>query len=264
MNPTVGIVRDPEEDLELGTESGLVGLEAWPQGPACEVLFSPPTPLAELAQRASLIILAVSAEKARAALSSFRGALDARSVLVCTSDLISLGLMRRAVGPGPSLVRAIVAPGAAPGEGVAALACDAQCSAERVAEVRASFAWMGTVEVMGEDALDAVAALALGARGFVCPALEGLEEGAVRAGLPRDTARPFVHQTALATALLLRDHLGSPADLKDQVASPGGTTIAALATLEDAGVRGAFIRAVQRSALEVRARRDAGRSDMIE
>ena len=83
--------------------------------------------------------------------------------------------------------------------------------------------------------------------------LEGLEEGAVSEGLPRETARAFAHQTALATALLLREHPGSPADLKDQVASPGGTTIAALATLEDAGVRGAFIRAVQRSAVEVRA-----------
>jgi pyrroline-5-carboxylate reductase len=135
---------------------------------------------------------------------------------------------------------------------------------ERVDEVRGSFAWMGVVEVMAEEALDAVAALAVGSAGFVCTALEGLEEGAVRAGLPRETARPFVHQTALATALLLRDHQGSPADLKDQVASPGGTTIAALATLEDAGVRGAFIRAVQRSALEVRRRRDAARPGMIE
>ena len=55
----------------------------------------------------------------------------------------------------------------------------------------------------------------------------------------------------LTTALLLRDHAGSPADLKDQVASPGGTTIAALASLEDAAVRGAYIRAVQRTAVAI-------------
>ena len=81
--------------------------------------------------------------------------------------------------------------------------------------------------------------------GLLAVALEGIEEGAVEAGLPRATARAFVRQTALGTALLLQNHQGSPADLKDQVASPGGTTIAGLAVLEDSGVRGAFIRAVE-------------------
>ena len=54
------------------------------------------------------------------------------------------------------------------------------------------------------------------------------------------------------------------ADLKDQVASPSGTTIAALASLEDAGVRGAYLRAVQRTAVEVRRRLDSACTAMIE
>jgi len=81
--------------------------------------------------------------------------------------------------------------------------------------------------------------------GLMAVALEGMEEGAVEAGLPPATARAFVRQTVLGTALLLQDRDGSPADLKDQVASPGGTTIAGLAVLEDRAVRGAFIRAME-------------------
>jgi pyrroline-5-carboxylate reductase len=81
--------------------------------------------------------------------------------------------------------------------------------------------------------------------GLLTVALEGIEDGAVVAGLPRITARAFIRQTLLTTALLLRDRGGSPADLKDQVASPAGTTIAGLAVLEDQAVRGAFIRAVE-------------------
>ncbi len=81
--------------------------------------------------------------------------------------------------------------------------------------------------------------------GLLTVALEGIEQGAVDGGLDRKTARALVRQTLLATALLLQDHPGSPADLKDQVASPGGTTIAGLAALEDHGVRGAFLRAME-------------------
>jgi pyrroline-5-carboxylate reductase len=76
-------------------------------------------------------------------------------------------------------------------------------------------------------------------------ALEGVEQGAVEAGLPRDKARVFARQALAGSALLMRDISESPAALKDRVASPGGTTIAGLAVLEDQGIRGTLIRAVE-------------------
>ena len=109
---------------------------------------------------------------------------------------------------------------------------------------------------MPDEGAGVTSAIAGSAAGSLAAALAGIEEGAVEAGLPRDTARVFVRQTALGTALLLDDHPGSPADLKDQVASPGGTTIAGLAVLEDQGVRGAFIRALEMTAGRERRERD--------
>jgi pyrroline-5-carboxylate reductase len=79
-------------------------------------------------------------------------------------------------------------------------------------------------------------------------ALEGVEEGAVDSGLPRQIARAFARQALLGTAALLEDGYQSPAVLKDRVASPGGTTIAGLAALEDQGVRGALMRAAKQAA----------------
>jgi pyrroline-5-carboxylate reductase len=76
-------------------------------------------------------------------------------------------------------------------------------------------------------------------------ALQGMEDGATNAGLPLGIAQAFTRQTVLSTALLLEKTGGSPADLKDQVASPAGTTIAGLAVLEDRAVRGAFLRATE-------------------
>jgi pyrroline-5-carboxylate reductase len=215
-------------------------------------------------ESADVVLLTLAGEELTAALSSLRGAAGSGTAIVSTCPVVPLEFMRSLVGSGPALFRAVIPPGTEPGEGVVALAPESGTDAEAIERVRVSLAWVGAVEIVGEEALDAVAAVGLGAAGFVCTALEGLEEGAVLEGLPRDTARAFTYQTALATALLLRDHTGSPADLKDQVASPGGTTIAALAALEDAGVRGAFLRAVQRSAAKVRVRRDAARPGVIE
>lgn len=81
--------------------------------------------------------------------------------------------------------------------------------------------------------------------GLLTVVLEGLEDGAVAAGLPLSTARAFARQTLLSTTLLLQEHDCSPAQLKDQVASPAGTTIAGLAVLEDGAVRGALLRAME-------------------
>ncbi len=242
----------------------LPGLRPGASGGLSDLILSPPASLAEVGRSCSLILLALPESELRAALSSLRGGTGSGAALVSTCPVVPLDLMRSLVGVGPALFRAIIPSGTDFGEGVAALAPEPGTAADVIERVKGSLGWIGAVEVLSEDALDAAAAIGLGGGAFMCAALEGLEEGAVREGLPRETARSFTHQTALATALLLREHAGSPADLKDQVASPGGTTIVALATLEDAGVRGAFIRAVQQTAVEVRRRRDAARPGVIE
>jgi pyrroline-5-carboxylate reductase len=81
--------------------------------------------------------------------------------------------------------------------------------------------------------------------GSLTVALAGVEEGAIDAGLPREKACAFARQALLGSALLMQDVKESPSALKDRVASPGGTTIAGLAALEDQGARGALIRAVE-------------------
>jgi pyrroline-5-carboxylate reductase len=253
MDLAIGVVVGARGDAGAGfwlarrdPDSGL------PEG----ALFSPPATLDQVAASASVVVLALSQEESFGALTTLGRRARKGLAIVSTCPVVSLRAMRSLTGEAPALFRAIVSPGTEPGEGAVALAAEPETPADVSERVKGSLASIGAVEMVSEDALDAVAALVLGGAAFMCAALEGMEEGAVREGLPRETARPFVHQTALATALLLRDHLGSPADLKDQVASPGGTTIAALASLEDAGVRGAFLRAVQRSAVKVRERRD--------
>ena len=150
------------------------------------------------------------------------------------------------------------------GQGVVAVATETTTKAEVTARVLELLAPLGLVELVTEDLFDAITAVSGSSIAFLALALEGLEDGAVRAGLPRATARAFVRQTALAGSLLLQRHPGSAADIKDQVSSPAGTTIAGLAVLEDAGVRGAFLRAVEEAAERSRAMRDAARPRVLE
>lgn len=258
MATTVGIVRDADTHASIA--------ESWPEASdgAPDLMVSPPASLDEVGKHAEVVILEASDDRLPENLRALQSVVGTQTALVTTSPVVPLSVVRSLVGEGPTLFRAVIPLGNGPGEGAVAVAPEPGTPKEVVERVSAALAPVGAVEVFSEDALDAVAALALGGAPFLCETLQGLEDGAVRDGLPRDTARAFAHHTLLATGLLLRDHAGSPADLKDQVASPGGTTIAALASLEDAGVRGACIRAVQSTTAEVRRRRDAVRSGMVE
>jgi pyrroline-5-carboxylate reductase len=220
--------------------------------------------IGEVARRAEVIMVVVKPEDSLAALDSLRPAVGQGATIISSAAGISLERMRLTVGPGPALLRIVPNLGVELGEGVVVLSPEPGTDADLVRRTAELFACLGVVEVLAEDALDAVAAVAGSSIGFLALALEGVEEGAVSLGLPRATAQVFVRQMALAAALLLRSHTGSPADLKDQVASPGGSTIAGLAVLEDAGVRGAFIRAIEEAAERSRRLRDLDCSPVIE
>jgi pyrroline-5-carboxylate reductase len=187
-------------------------------------------------------------EEALAALGSLRGRVEPATSIVFTAADLSLERAREAVGGGPALFRVIANPSGGSRDGLILLCPEQGTEESAISPLAELLACVGWVEVLPEDMLEAANAVVSSSLGFLALALEGVEDGAVSAGLPRVTARAFARQAALAGALLLRDRFGSPADLKDQVASPGGTTIAGLAVLEERAVRGAALRAVESAA----------------
>jgi len=103
---------------------------------------------------------------------------------------------------------------------------------------------VGEVVEVPESMMDAVTGLSGSGPGYVAVLVEALTDGGVRAGLPRAIASKLALQTVLGTAVLLQESRMHPAELKDKVTSPGGTTIAGIAQLESAGFRSALIEAV--------------------
>jgi len=118
--------------------------------------------------------------------------------------------------------------------------------------VEALFSPTGIVTEVPEAQINGFGALAGSGVGFLCPVLEAMSDGGVKVGLGREISLKMAAQTMKATAELFLQEGTHPAVLKDNVCSPGGSTIAGIAELERGGLRSSIISAIdaanQRSA----------------
>lgn len=147
--------------------------------------------------------------------------------------------------PGQPVVRAMPNTPATVGAGMTAIAPGTHTQPQHLELAQELFAAVGDVVEVPEHLLDAVTGLSGSGPGFVALVVEALADGGVAAGLPRAIAQRLALQTVRGTAELLQSSGLHPAELKDRVTSPGGTTIAGIAALEQAGLRHALIEAVR-------------------
>ena len=140
----------------------------------------------------------------------------------------------RAVPNTPSLV----------GKGLTGLAWGDDITLDQKKVVRKIFAPISEIFELEEQKLDSFLALTSSGPAYIALVVEAMADGAVAAGLPRKLSNQLAHKTLLGTASLLDEKNLHPAELKDMVASPAGTTISALRHLEFAGLRSALIEAV--------------------
>lgn len=134
-----------------------------------------------------------------------------------------------------------------------AAGASAYCPADAASEddcrwLHEALSGVGTAVRVAESQMDAVTGLSGSGPAYVCLVIEALADGGVLAGLPRPLAMQLATQTVMGTAKMVMETGRHPGELKDAVASPGGTTIAALQVLEEKGLRAALIGAVQASA----------------
>lgn len=135
------------------------------------------------------------------------------------------------------------------GAGMTAICGGTGVQPEQLAQAKAIFAAVGQVVEVSESLMDAVTGLSGSGPAYVAIMVEALADGGVQAGLPRAVASQLALQTVLGTAQLLQVSGAHPAQLKDKVTSPGGTTIAGVAQLERNGFRHALIEAVKAACL---------------
>ncbi|MGJ3250665.1 MAG: pyrroline-5-carboxylate reductase [Elainellaceae cyanobacterium] len=169
-----------------------------------------------------------------------------RSNQVVLSILAGMPLSRlESAFPNQPVVRAMPNTPATIGVGVTAIAPGQYATESHLKLAKRIFEAVGAVVEVPEYQMDAVTGLSGSGPGYVAVAIEALIDGGVAAGLSRAIATQLAIQTVRGTAELLQTSGLHPAELKDRVTSPGGTTIAGIASLEQAGFRSALIEAVK-------------------
>ncbi|MGL5082374.1 MAG: pyrroline-5-carboxylate reductase [Microcoleaceae cyanobacterium] len=157
---------------------------------------------------------------------------------------VTLGQLEAAF-PHRPMIRVMPNTPATVGAAISAIAPGIKVQPRHLDRAKQIFLTVGDVIEVPEYLMDAVTALSGSGPGYVAIFIEALTDGGVAAGLPRAIATQLALQTVRGTAELLYQSGLHPAELKDRVTSPGGTTIAGIAQLEQAGFRSALIEAVK-------------------
>ncbi|WP_041391885.1 pyrroline-5-carboxylate reductase [Pleurocapsa sp. PCC 7327] len=196
------------------------------------------------AAASEVLLLAIKPQALEAVVSEL-GALQEKPSLVI-SILAGVPLSRlESAFPDKPVIRAMPNTPATVGAGITAIAPGKKVENHHLSLARSIFEAVGQVVEVSESLMDAVTGLSGSGPAYVAIAIEALADGGVAAGLPRAVAFQLALQTVLGTATLIQESQLHPAELKDRVTSPGGTTIAGVAQLERAGFRSALIEAVQ-------------------
>lgn len=198
----------------------------------------------DVAKGSDILFLAVKPQVYPAVIEEIRNDVMPGAVIVTIAAGQSIDVTEQRFGRPIKLIRAMPNTPAMVGEGMSALSPNANVSAAETDAVKALFASFGEAEIVPEHLMDAVVAVSGSSPAFVFMFIEALADGAVDAGMPRAQAYHFAAQSVLGSAKMVLDLDKHPAELKDMVCSPAGTTIAAVAALEKDGFRHAVIDAV--------------------
>jgi pyrroline-5-carboxylate reductase len=199
----------------------------------------------EVARRSNVLVLAVKPQSMREVLHELRPEVTADHLVVSVAAGITIASIDEGLGARGRIVRVMPNTPALVGEGASAYAMGSRTIKDDETVVRGCLESVGRAVRVPESLLDAVTGLSGSGPAFVYMMIEALSDGGVRVGLPRDVATLLAVQTVLGAAMMVRETGLHPGVLKDQVASPGGTTIAGLHELERGRLRGTLIDAVE-------------------
>lgn len=198
----------------------------------------------EVVSRCDLVVLAVKPQIAPQVLGELAAQWTPGKLLVSILAGVATAQLEEGLPDGAHVVRAMPNLPAVVSEGATAVCCGRHAVAADLALARHLFESVGTVQTVTEGQMDAVTGLSGSGPAYVFTLIEALADGGVLEGLPRETALALAIQTVLGAAKLAREGGEHPAQLRDKVCSPGGTTIAGVRALEQHGLRAALIEAV--------------------
>lgn len=198
----------------------------------------------QVLEEAKYIVLAVKPQYYKNVFEEIKGKIKEEQVIIYLSPGITIDDMKVYLGREVRVIRAMPNTPALVGEGMTAITYSKDTYSESEKEtIDQFFSSFGKYEELDENLMNAIILASGSSPAYVYMFIEALADSAVKYGIPRDKAYKFVAQTVIGSAKMVLETGEHPGRLKDNVCSPGGTTIAGVAALEEHGFRNAVIKA---------------------
>ena len=202
----------------------------------------------EVVRSSDIIVLAVKPNHVGPVLEELKPYLSSDHLLISIAAGVKIDVMERHLNWGVRVVRVMPNQPCLVGASASAFALGRSARKEDKETVQRVLESVGVAFALDEKLLDAVTGLSGSGPAYVYMFIEALADGGVLAGLPRDVATILAAQTVFGSAKTVLETRKHPGELKDMVASPGGTTIEGIRTLEESGFRGAVMDAIEAGA----------------
>jgi pyrroline-5-carboxylate reductase len=205
--------------------------------------------VAAAAAFAGTLLVAVKPQDIDEVLAEFRAHVGSEHLVVSVAAGVPTSRIERALGVDVPVVRCMPNTPALFDQAMTAVAPGAHADEKHLATAESLLGAVGQVVRVPESQLDAVTALSGSGPAYFFFLVEAMIDAGILLGLPRALSAQLVVQTAVGSAVMLRDSGEHPVQLREAVTSPGGTTTAAIRELENHGVRAALLAAIEAACL---------------
>ncbi len=200
----------------------------------------------EIVEKSDIIILAVKPHFYSSILSKISNTITNEKIILTIAAGISIAQVQEILGPDKKVIRTMPNTPAQILEGMTAVSFNTNITSKEKEMIFQLLNSFGKAEEIEEKHMHAFTAISGSLPAYVYIFIEALADGGVLEGIPRDKAYKIISQTVQGSAKMVQDTKKHPGQLKDEVTSPGGTTIEALRVLEKHNFRGALIEAVHK------------------
>lgn len=200
----------------------------------------------EVCEKSDLIFLAVKPFMYEDVISEIKNLVDDSKVIVSIAAGVTIEKVENWFGKEIKLVKTMPNTPALVGEGMSAVCPNSNVTKEELEEVMSIFNSFGKCEVLEEKYFHGFISLAGSSPAYAYMFIEAMGDAGVKQGIPRDKAYRLAAQSLLGAAKMVLETGEHPGRLKDNVCSPGGTTIEAVIELEKQGFRSSIISAMEK------------------
>lgn len=199
----------------------------------------------EVARESDFIVLSIKPYLYEKVISEIKDKIKKDAVVISIGAGISLDFLKDNLNKGTKYIKVMPNTPAMVGEGMSALSPGENMEKEEVQLVVDIFNSFGKTEIIDENLMDGFTALCGSSPAYIYMVIEAMADGGVLEGIPRAKAYTMAAQAVLGAAKMVLETGIHPGELKDNVSSPGGTTIVAVASLEENNLRSTMIEAIR-------------------